>query len=324
MTSKRHLRTRQQLHRHLSYTGWYIRLVQLLKSIHLRHGKASLYRTCVIFIDKVGDHHLFERAYGVAFNFTLSLFPSIIFMFALIPFVHTMIPSISAAETKVFLEGVLPASLWEVTESTINDTLEIRREGLISFGVLFALFLATNGVNSLMNSFNVSYKTVERRSFVKTRFIALFITLLLATAFILSILLLIVGELVIDWLLDFTNISTDFINYFVLPLRFVVIMAAFYSAIASIYYWGPAIHDKWRFFSMGSFLATLLCLATSFGFSYYITNFGTYNKLYGSIGGMIGLMVWQYLMSAILLLGFEFNASIDRAASSEVYDKEKD
>lgn len=318
------MRNRQILHKHLRYTNWYLNVIALLKSIRLRKDGASLYRTGLIFIDKVGDNQLFERAYGVAFNFTLSLFPSIIFLFALIPFVHNWIPSISQGEILHYLQEVLPRSLFEVTAETIFDTLHIRREGLISFGVLFALFLATNGVNSLMTTFNMSYKTVENRSFIKTRLIALFLTVLLAFAFLVSILLLVVGEFVIDWLLEFSHISHDFVNYFLLPLRVIVILTAFYGAVASIYYWGPAIHDKWRFFSYGSFLSTILCLIVSFGFSFYITNFGTYNKLYGSIGGIIALMVWQYLMSAILLLGFEFNASIDRANSDTVYDLHKD
>lgn len=321
---KKIARNREILHKHLRYTSWYVRLLAILKGIRLKGGTASLYRTSVIFIDRVGDNQLFERAYGVAFNFTLSLFPSIIFLFALIPFVHTWIPSISQGEILHYLADVLPKSLFAVTAETIFDTIQIRREGLISFGVLFALFLATNGVNSLMNTFNTSYKTVDRRTFVKTRIIALFLTVLLAFAFLMSILLLVIGEFVIDWLFELSHISIDFIIYFLFPLRFVVIFTAFYSAIASIYYWGPAIHDKWRFFSLGSLLATLLCVLVSFGFSQYITNFGTYNKLYGSIGGIIALMIWQYLMSAILLLGFEFNASIDRAAIDSVYDLDKD
>lgn len=308
------MRRRTIIHKHLRYTGWYIRLVSFLKSIRIRHGQASLYSTLIIFVDKVGDNQLFEKAYGVAFNFTLSLFPSIIFLFALVPFIHTIIPSIGQGEILHFLQDVLPDSMFEATAETIFDTILIRREGLVSFGVLFALFLATNGVNSLMKTFNTSYVTNEKRSFIKTRLIALFLTILLAVALIMAILLLIIGQLVLDWLFSFGILTEDFLYYIILLLRFMVIFIAFYLAIASIYFWGPAIHDKWRFFSMGSLLATLLCIAVSFGFSYYITSFGTYNKVYGSIGTLIALMVWQYLMSAILLLGFEFNASIDRAA----------
>lgn len=318
------LRQRQHLHRHLRYFSWYIRLVGFLKKIRLRGGKASLYRTLIIFIDKVIDNQIFERASGVAFNFTLALFPSIIFLFALIPFVHTLIPSISQSEILHFLKEILPPSVFTAAADTIYDTLHIRRQGLISFGVLFALFLATNGVNALMITFNRSYKTVENRTFFKQRMISLLLTILLAVALLFGVLLLVVGQIVLDWLFSFGILTEDFIYYLILFLRFLVIFVVFYLCIASIYYWGPAIHDRWRFFSVGSALATLLCLAFSFGFSYYINNFGAYNKVYGSIGTLIALMIWQYMMSAMLLLGFEFNASLDRASSDAVYELERD
>lgn len=318
------MRKRTFIHRHLRYTGWYIRFVSFLKGIKIRQGKTSLYRALIIFVDRIGDNQALEKAYGVAFNFTLALFPSIIFLFALIPYVHEVIPSISQGEILHFMEDVLPRPIWEATAETLFDLLHIKREGLISFGVLFALFLATNGVNSLMKAFNNSYKTVDNRSFIKTRWTALYLTVLLAFAFISSILLLVVGQIALIWMLEFGILNEDFLYYLIIVLRFLVIFVAFYSAVASIYYWGPAIHDKWRFFSLGSVLATLLCIAVSFGFAFYVANFGTYNKIYGSIGTLIALMVWQYLMSAILLLGFEFNASLDRATSGEVYDFETD
>ena len=299
-------------------------MVSFLKRIKIRQGRTSLYRALIIFIDRVSDNQTFEKAYGVAFNFTLALFPSIIFLFALIPYIHEVIPSLSQGEILHFMEDVLPRPIWEAAAETIWDLLRVKREGLVSFGVLFALFLATNGVNSLMKSFNASYKTVENRSFIKTRWIALNLTVLLALAFILSILLLVVGQVVLQWLLEFGILNENFTYYLIIFLRFLVIFVAFYLAVASIYYWGPAIHDKWRFFSLGSVLATLLCIAVSFGFTFYVASFGTYNKVYGSLGTLIALMIWQYLMSAILLLGFEFNASLDRASSNEVYDFEHD
>ena len=318
------MRNRKIIHKHLRYTGWYVRLVSYLKNIRIRDGKTSLYRTLIIFIDKVGDNQLFDKAYGVAFNFTLSIFPAIIFLFALIPYIHEFVPSISQGEILHFLQDVMPKSVFEVTAETIYDTVQIRRDGLISFGVLFALFLATNGVNSLMQTFNMSYKTVEKRSYFKTRLIALFLTIILAFALILAILLLVIGQLLINWFVEVGFLQEDFNYYLIFALKYLVIFVAFYLAVASFYYWGPAIHDKWRFFSIGSVLATLLCVLVSIGFSFYVANFGTYNKVYGSIGALIALMIWQWLMSFILLLGFEFNASIDRATSKDVYDLEKD
>lgn len=314
------MRNREKIHKHLLYTGWYLRLTNALRNIRIRKGQASLYQTLIIFLDKASDNQLFDKSYGVAFNFTLSLFPTIIFLFALIPFVHEFIPSISQGEILHFLQDVLPQSVFEVTAETIYDTVQIRREGLVSFGVLFALFLATNGVNSLMQTFNMSYKTVEKRSYFKTRLIALFLTIVLAFALIMAISLLVIGQFVINWFVELGFIKENFIYYLIFALKYLVIFIAFYLAISSIYYWGPAIHDKWRFFSLGSIIATLLCVLVSIAFSFYVANFGTYNKVYGSIGALIALMVWQWLMSYILLLGFEFNASIDRAKSGELDD----
>lgn len=317
------MRTRQRIHKHLLYTKWYLRLIKTLKVIKIRQGKASLYRILIIFIDKIGDNKLLDRAYGVAFNFTLSLFPAIIFLFALIPFIHEFIPTVNQEEILHFLQDVMPQTVYAVMRDTINDTVQIRREGLISFGVLFALFLATNGVNSLMQTFNMSYKTVEKRSFLQTRIIALFLTILLAFALIVGVVFLIIGQILLNWVLEMGMVTKDFLVFIIILLRFVVVFIIFYSAIGAIYYWGPAIHAKWRYFSLGSILATSLCLLVSFGFSFYVANFGTYNKLYGSIGAIIALMIWQWLMSFILLLGFEFNACIDRAASNTVYELDK-
>ncbi|XOV93117.1 MAG: YihY/virulence factor BrkB family protein [Bacteroidota bacterium] len=324
MSTKPNLRKRQILHRHLRYSNWYIKLISILKRIRLRHGKASLYRIFIIFLDKTIDNQIFEKAYGVAFNFTLAVFPSVIFLFALIPFIHTWIPSISQQEILNFMSEIMPTSLYQASEQTIRNTVEIRREGLISFGVLFALFLATNGVNSLMKAFNASYKTNEKRSFIKMRFIALVLTIILAFTFILAIVLLLVGNFVINWMFSFGLLAEGFDYFFIIFLRFLVIFICFYLVISCFYYWGPAIHDKWRFFSIGSGGATLACVIVSFGFTLYLSNFATYNKVYGSIGTLIAFMIWQYLMSAILLLGFEFNASMDRAANGEVYELERE
>ena len=121
------LRKRQILHRHLRYTGWYIKLISFLKHIRLRKGKASLYRIAIIFIDKVLDNQVLEKAYGVAFNFTLAVFPSVIFLFALIPFLHTWIPTISQAEILSFMSEVMPENVYLASEQTIKNTVQIRR-----------------------------------------------------------------------------------------------------------------------------------------------------------------------------------------------------
>jgi len=122
------------------------------------------------------------------------------------------------------------------------------------------------------------------------------LTVMLAAVVFLSITLLFVGQITVNYisqnLSDFAHISWDQCTmYGILILRFVVIFIMFFIAISSIFYFAPAIHYNWRFFSIGSAFSTFACLAVSYGFSYYITNFGTYNKVYGLIGVLIALMI---------------------------------
>lgn len=97
----------------------------------------------------------------------------------------------------------------------------------------------------------------------------------------------------------------------------------FFFAISFIYYFGPAVHYNWKFFSVGSFVATLGCLGVSYVFSYYITNFGTYNKVYGSIGVLIALMIWVQLITIVLLFGYEINASLHHGIKLEAIELHK-
>ncbi len=311
---------RRTIHRHLYYYKWYLRFIQFLKRVKLRKGKASLYRILTIFLDKMNDDHIMERGSGVAFNFTLSIFPAIIFLFTLIPFIHNWIPSIDRKATMQFISDVMPQNMFLAANETIADLLSNTRGGLLSFGALFSLYLAANGMSALMRAFNSCYRTVETRSFFKTRFIATGLTLILAFVLLISLLFVVVGELAIGYMDELGFFSDAIVYYAVIVLRFFVVFLSFYIAISAIYYFAPAIHDRWRFFSLGSFIATLSCVGVSFMFSFYVNNFAAYNKLYGSLGTLIALMIWQLILSLILLAGFEFNASVDLAASDEVVD----
>lgn len=283
-----------------------------------KHDNISLYKILRILLKKILDDEILDRANGVAYNFMLAIFPGIIFLFTLIPYITVYYPEINERSILEFLESQMPASMVDVVSSTILDILSNQRGGLLSIGFLFALFLSTNGMMALMRAFNTSYKTIENRGAIKMRVIATGLTFNLTFVLFLSMILLIVGQLVLDYImaLSWINIS-DFAVFLLFALRFVVIFVTFFLAIATIYYFGPAIHYNWRFFSIGSFLATILCMLVSYGFSYYISNFSTYNKVYGSIGVLIALMVWIQLITIVLLVGYEVNASIHDAVRKE-------
>jgi membrane protein len=212
----------------------------------------------------------------------------------------------------------MPSSMYEVISPTVLDIVSNQRGGLLSLGFLFSLYLSTNGTLALMRAFNACYRTIERRSGLKTRLIATGLTLNLAFVVFLAIVLLVVGQFVLEYLTQFEWLNiTDFTVFLIFTIRFIVIFIVFFLAISTLYYFGPAIHYNWRFFSIGSLIATFLTLMVSYGFSFYVTNFSTYNKVYGSIGVMIAIMVWIQLITTVLLIGYEINASIHNAIRRE-------
>lgn len=305
----------KKLHGILLSFSRYKQLIDFLKRTYFIGNKISLYNVVLLFIRQITKDDIQEKAGAVAFNFTLAMFPGIIFLFTLIPYIP--IPDLNMHIMK-FLGEVMPESIYVVAASTIEDIVNEPRGGLLSFGFIFTLFLAANGMMALMQAFNKCYKTSENRGFIKIRLVATMLTFLLAFVLFFSIAFMILGKVVIASIL--IPFSSDLVIYSIILLKYVVIILVFFVTISLIYYFAPSVAIRWRFFSLGSFIATLLCLIVSLVFSFYINNFATYNKLYGSIGALIGLMLWQYIISMVLLIGFEINASIDAAKRAVLND----
>jgi membrane protein len=298
-------------------------LVSWSRRVRLRrYEDVSLYKIFKMFLKNLQEDEVMDRANGVAFNFILATFPAIIFLFTIIPFVSAYFPDVNTESIMGFFKDLMPSSMYDVASTTILDIVSNQRGGLLTAGFFFAMFLSTNGMMALMRAFNACYKTIEKRKGWKTRLIATGLTFNMAFVLFLAIILLVVGEFVLQYvtsnLVRFEWLNFDsFTVYIIFVLRFLVIFIVFFLAISTIYYFGPSIHYNWRFFSIGSLIATLLCLAVSYGFSFYVTNFGTYNKVYGSIGVMIAMMVWIQLITVVLLIGYEINASIHEAVRAE-------
>ena len=206
----------------------------------------------------------------------------------------------------------MPPDMFSITENTILDLVETKRGGLLSVGVISSIFLSSNGFNTLIKTFNSCHRIRENRSFYETRLIAMLLTFIFFIVTIIAIVLSTLGDFIISILLDF-NIFRDVEYYTINSYKLLSLFISFYLLITSIFYFAPVKHNKWTFISSGSIISTIGCVAISLAFSYYINNFPTYNKLYGSIGILIAYMGWVYVISSIILVGFEWNTSIDIA-----------
>lgn len=286
------------------------RLVLWLKKNRLFRGTVSIYDIILNVINNNRKFDIDQRASAVAYSLTLASFPAIIFLFTLIPYIP--IADLDK-EIMLMLREVMPQGIYAEANQTIMDILSRPRRDVLSFGFIFTMFACTNGMMSLMQSFDMVFEDEKTRGFIQTRFVAILLTLLLLVVLFLAVLLLIVGDaamaLISDW-----HILQD--NWIILSLnitRYLTSFGAMMLALSIIYRYAPSHGKRYTFINSGSMVASVLILAATYAFSFYLSKFSSYNKLYGSIGTMIALMIWYYLLAFLIILGFEINASIDRA-----------
>jgi membrane protein len=218
---------------------------------------------------------------------------------------------ISKKSLKEQLHGIIvdivPAKTYNINLIKFVDSfIDGSKIGLLSFGLILALFFASNAMMGLMRSFNKNYIGFEKRTGLHKRWMAIRLTTLIFSLVLGCILLLITQGAVLKWM-GIKNITTRTIIFYV---RWIFIIALIFYSIAFIYKFAPAVQKRWKLVSPGTILATFMSILATLGFSYFVNNFGRYNALYGSIGTIIVLMALIYINSLILLIGFELNVSI--------------
>jgi membrane protein len=250
------------------------------------------------------------RASSLAFNYLMAIFPAIIVLFTLIPYIP-----IENFQDEIFklLQEVLPHNAFEATKSTIEDILKQQSGGLLSFGFVLSLYYSTNGIIAMMTAFNNTYSSTETRSEWQKRWIALGLVLILSTQVFAAVSLIIFSGTAITMLVEYGWLQGSLTIILIQIGVWLIILLLLFFAYSFLYYYGPSKRMKYRFISAGSTLATLLTIISSMGFALFVNNFGQYNKLYGSIGTLIVVMLWLYIISLVLLVGFELNASISRS-----------
>jgi Predicted membrane protein len=270
--------------------------------------RIPLYHLLTFIRDELKNNDLLTRANGIAFNLFLSIFPAIIVLFTLLAYT----PLYDAfdevlAET---IERIMPGSAGQLILSTIEDIATRQRSGLLSLSFLLAIWFASNGLLSLMEGFEKEHHlTFRRRSYIEKRLVAIQLTFLLGLVLIGDVILVILGNLLLGALFAFIKAGL-LTRLAFLTFRWVVIIALFYAGFSIIYRYGAATKRPLPFFNPGASLATALSLLVSWGFSFYVDNFSSYNKIYGSIGALMAFLIWLQLNCAILLIGFELNAGI--------------
>ncbi|MBB3122630.1 membrane protein [Mesoflavibacter sabulilitoris] len=288
-------------------------IVRLLGKIKLPGLEGlSLYDLLELYVIGIAKGALTARASAIAYSFFMALFPFLLFILIVIPFIP-----IDDFQTDflVFLESFLPATTTDFFYENIFNNIEGNKEGLISSVFVLSIFLMANGVNALFSGFENSYHEQLSRNVFKQYLYALGIALILS--FLLIVTVVVLGYFQIYVMSTFEGYigsrNTDFWANFAQYIFFVLMV---YLATAVLYYFGTAEGKTSKFFSVGALFTTILIMLTSYLFGIYIENFAKYNELYGSIGALLILLFYLWLNANILLLGFELNISLKQLRKS--------
>ena len=266
-----------------------------------------VYDVFLKFREEIKEDGLSIRASSISYFFILALFPSIIFFFSLIPYVP-----IDHFDSKILngLKGILPIGIFSILETTIHDIVSVQRGGLVSINFFLALFVASNGVNSIMRAFDKMNQTFKKRNFFQKKIAAFQILFLISMQLIIAFLLIIKGKEFIQLILNWLNTEDAIISFVVRFTKTLLILFSFFNIFALIYYFGPSVKKRYRYFSVGATFATLFSILMSIVFKFYTSYLNNFNRLYGSLGIMIVIMLLIYLNALVLLFGFELNNSI--------------
>jgi membrane protein len=275
----------------------------------------SLFSVSIFFVEGLQKGALTTRAAAISFRFFLAIFPVLIMLLSLIP----VIP-IENFQDDLFasIRDFFPGDTFSLVEETVADLINKSHNTLFSIGFILSVFYASSSVNAVLQGFNESYNISDKGGVVIIRLISILLVLILSIFIFTAVLLIIFSGVTFEWMVNKNIVSNDDVILLQLA-KWVISLLLIYASITILYNVGDFEHRRWRTFTAGATLTTLLLIITSGGFAWFVNNFASYNKLYGSLGTFLLLMIWVNLNSNILLIGFELNTSIMRAKNGRLH-----
>ena len=263
---------------------------------------------------EIQEDELLGRSAQLSYYVILALFPALIVLTAIMGLlsVQNYLP-----ELMNYLQRVLPADALSMVKRFLEQMAQGSGANIMSLGLLGALWASSSGMTAIMEALNVVYDVKEdSRPFWRVRLTAILLTVGLAGFIIASLTLVLSGEHIGRWVADFIGLG-DVFTWSWIALQWPVAIALMLLVVGAVYYFCPDVEQDWRWVSPGSVFAVVMWFVVSLGFKIYVENFGSYNKVYGSISGVIVLMLWLYWSGMVMLVGGEINAEIEHAATEK-------
>ncbi len=289
--------------------SWYQRILLLLDRTKLPgfHG-ISLYKIFRFLQKEASLESMQLNAAAIAFNSILAMFPTAIVLLSLLPYSPN--PEMQGLFFD-FLDYVLPHDAHRIVMAAFEDiSFASGNIGIFSIGLLFAFYFSSNGIRTLMSAFQKERPEFTERNFIQYQLISLWVTIILIAIVIGTITLVLVGKYLLFLLITYFQIESWFLKALIAIFRALMVFFFVYNSITFIYIIAPALRENVKYINPGAILTSLLVILTTRTFFFFAENFGSYGRLYGSIGGAMVIMVWFYIISLILLIGFELNVSI--------------
>ena len=258
-------------------------------------------------IAAINDDNVFNGAAALGFYLTLAIFPGFIVLMNVIPYLP--VDNVDAAIMDL-LGQALPRESAVLVEEIVDEVTQQQRGGLLSFGLLATLWVASSGMYAIMQQLNITYGVKEARSLVHGRLIAIVLSLLFAVLVLGAFSLVVTGDTLERWIANRFG-SSDMLTTGFTAFRWLVICLGLLLGHAFFYKFGPNVEQRFQFITPGSVFGSVLLILASLAFSLYISNFGSYSATYGSIGAVIVLMLWLYIAGFVILVGSEINALLE-------------
>jgi membrane protein len=274
--------------------------------------KIPLYEVLVFFYRQLKTTGIGTRASAIAYNLIIAIPAGFLFLFTIVPHLPSAIRTDFTNELfKLITAYFTPTHDTEVwLKNSLNDFINIQRGTLSIIGFFLVLWATSNAMIGIMKSFDHTIHLKKKKNFFQNRLTAIKLTSLLVAIVIACVILLVSEGFLLKFILRHFNLESATTKIIVKILDWFIIISISIVSIGSIYRYAPSVHKRWRLITPGSILTTFLLLLTTFIFSYWVNHFSNYNKLYGSVGTVIILMLIIYFNALVLLIGFELNNSI--------------
>jgi len=260
---------------------------------------------------EISDDDVWDAAAQLGYYFLLALFPLLIFVLSFV----ALVPNVDLVQSMLAtLRSVMPAQAYDLLGHEIERILKSSGGGLLTFGMLGTIWAASSGVVSLVGTLNRAYEVKEDRGFVRLRVTAITLTLVLVVLLISGAAMLTMGDTIAEWTAAWLGLSwvTKIVGT---VINYALGLILLFAALEVVYYFGPNLKDqKWHWITPGSVTGVGLFVVASVGFSLYLRYNDTYSVTYGSIGAVIVLMLWLYLLGLSIVIGAEVNSEIAKAA----------